>query len=305
MLTRYAQHNLVWIDLVGPTPQEVNALMKEFDLDPLIAEELLSPSFRSKVERRGDAIYLILHFPTLRTPGGGSQRPEQEIDFIIGRNFLITARYENIDPLHSFAKAFEVNAVLGRGGATHGGHLFVTMARKLYEALSHECDNLHGHLQGIEDRIFSGDERRMVVELSQTARVIYDFRMSLLPHREMLMSLEPVGARMFGAEYSYYMREVQSSYERVGGSLERLRESLQELRATNDSLLNTKQNDIMKTLTVLAFIFLPLTFVSQIFGMNTVFTPLIGTPGDFWIVMGGMAILAALCFVYFKRKDWL
>ena len=108
MLTRYAQHNLVWIDLVSPTPPEVRALMKEFDLDPLIAEELLLPSFKSKVERRNDALYVILHFPALRAgdpTGGSAQRPEQEIDFIIGKHFLITTRYETIEPLHSFARA--------------------------------------------------------------------------------------------------------------------------------------------------------------------------------------------------------
>ncbi len=280
--------------------------MKEFDLDPLIAEELLVPSFKPKVERRGDAIYMILHFPAMRNGmRASSSRPEQEIDFVIGKHFLITARYENIDPLHSFAKAFEVNSVLGRGGSTHGGHLFAGMVRKLYEALGNECDNLHRHLQDIEDRIFKGDERRMVIELSQTGRVIHDFRQALAPHRDMLRSYEPVGNRVFGAEYSYYVRETIGAYERVESALENLRDSLSELRATNDSLLNTKQNEIMKTLTVLAFVFLPLQFIASLFGMNTINNPIIGLPADFWILLGGMGILAFTCFLYFKRKGWL
>jgi magnesium transporter len=304
MLTRYAQHTLTWVDLVAPTPAEVRALMKEFELDPLIAEELLVPSFKPKVERRGDAIYVILHFPAMRT-AGSSARAEQEIDFLIGKHFLITTRYENIDPLHSFAKAFEVNAVLGRGSATHGGHLFAAMARKLYEALGNECDNVRRHLQDVEDRIFSGDERKMVIELSQTGRTIYDFREALAPHKEMLSSFEPVAGRFFGAEFSYYVRELIGAYERVGVALENLRDSLTELRATNDSLLNTKQNEIMKTLTVLAFVFLPLSFIAGLFGMNTVNNPIIGAPGDFWIISGGMFIIAVGCFIYFKRKGWL
>lgn len=304
MLTRYAQHALTWIDLVAPTPSEVRALMKEFDLDPLIAEELLVPSFKPKVERRGDAMYVILHFPAMRT-AGSSARSEQEIDFLIGKHFLITTRYENIDPLHSFAKAFEVNSVLGRGGATNGGHLFAAMTRKLYEALGNECDNLRRHLQDVEDRIFKGDERRMVIELSQTGRTIHDFRQSLAPHKEMLQSFEAVAGRFFGPEFSYYVRELIGGYERVGVALENLHDSLNELRATNDSLLNTKQNEIMKTLTVLAFVFLPLSFIASLFGMNTVNNPIIGSPADFWIIFGGMCIIASACFVYFKKKGWL
>lgn len=308
MLTRYTQHQLTWIDLVAPTPSEVRALMKEFELDPLIAEELLMPSFKPKVERRGDAIYVILHFPTLRVgapSGGASQRPEQEVDFIVGKHFLITTRYETIDPLHSFAKAFEVNSVLGRGGASHGGHLFAAMVRKLYEALSAECDNVHRHLQDIEERIFSGDERRMVLELSHTGRTIHDFRQSLLPHKEMLDSLEPTAARFFGAEYAFYARELMGVYQRVERSLVNLYDSLQELRETNNSLLNTKQNEIMKTLTVLAFLFLPLTFITGLFGMNTVNDPIIGSGGDFWILAGMMLALAVCFFIYFKHKRWL
>ena len=207
MLTRYVQRNLTWIDLVSPSPSEVRALMHEFTIDPLIAEELLVPSYKPKVERRGEHIYVILHYPVLR---GLGNRPEQEIDFVIGKHFLITTRYAQSDPLHAFAKAFEVGQVLGHGttGMMHGGHLFAAMARNLYTALMNECEVLDRHMQDIEERIFGGDERRMVFDISQTGRTIHDFRQSLMPHLEMLNSLEPVAAKVFGPEYSFYLRSV-------------------------------------------------------------------------------------------------
>lgn len=301
MLTRHVQRHLTWIDLVAPTPSEVRSIMQEFDLDPKIAEELLVPSFRSKVERRGDAIYAILHFPILR----GNQRPQQEIDFVIGKHFLITTRYETVDPLHAFAKIFEVNAVLGRGSATHGGHLFVSMARSLYLALADESNVLAQRLQDIEDHIFKGDERQMVVQISQVGRVIHDFRQALSPHEEMLMSLESATARFFGSEFSYYVHDLQGVYNRMARGLENVRDSLIELRETNNSLLSTKQNEIVKNLTVVAFVFLPLSFIGTLFQMNTHFTPIIGVPGDFWIVFGGMLVVAISCFFYFRYKGWL
>ncbi len=302
MLTRYAQRDLTWIDLVAPTPAEVKLLMKEFGIDPAFAEELLVPSFKPKVERRGDAIYVILHFPSLRLSGS---RPEQEIDFVIGKKFLITTRYENVDPLHSFARAFEVNAVLGRGQATHGGHLFAAMTRDIYDSLGNECDALQRRLQEIEDRIFTGNERQMVIQISQVGRIIHDFRQALLPHKAMLNSLEPVTTRFFDQAFSYYVRDLIGAYEHVEESLGHLRDSLTELRDTNDSLLNTKQNEIMKTLTVLAFVFLPLSFIAGLFGMNTQHIPIVGSPYDFWIVVGIMLAVASSCFVFFKTKDWL
>jgi magnesium transporter len=301
MLTRHEQKHLLWIDLVSPTPAEIRQLMHEYDLHPLVAQELLAPSAKSKVERHDDSIYLILHFPAPR----GASRPEQEIDFIIGKKFLITARYEGYNPLHSFAKAFEVNTVLERTDVReHGGHLFVAMVRTLYQSLLSESDILRVKLDEIEERIFKGSEREMVIELSIVGRTLHDFREALTPHREMLSSLEPPAVRLFGAEYSYYLRAVLGEYERLLRALEHLREGLSELRETNNSLLSTKQNEIMQTFTVLAFLFLPLTFLGQLFGMNMPI-PLGDTPGGFWIVLGGMGILTLACFVYFKRKKWL
>lgn len=302
MLTRYEERNLVWVDLTNPNQAEVRSLMKEFNLDPLVAEELLIPSYKAKVERHGDSLYVILHFPAAR---GSSKKPEQEIDFVIGKHFLITTRYENIDPMHSFAKSFEVNSVLGKASSMHGGHLFASMLKNLYGTLINECDVVNRKLQDIEEGIFNGNERRMVAEISSASRVIHDFRQSLTPHQEMLGSLEPVGTRFFGPEFSYYIREVVGACHRVERSLQNLRDSLLELRATNDSLLNTKQNEIMKTLTIMAFVTFPLTLVSSIFGMNTHYLPIVGIHGDFWIIIGIMLTLALCFFVYFKRKGWL
>ncbi len=303
MLTRFVQRNLTWIDLVSPTPGEVRSLMQEFSLDPLIAEELLVPSYKPKVERRSEYAYVILHFPILR---GLNERPEQEIDFIIGRNFLITARYAATDHLHSFAKVFEVNSVLGQSNtALHGGHLFAAMARNLYGALINECEIIEKYLTDIEDSVFEGKERTMVLQISKTGRTIHDFRQTLLPHKEMLLSLETASNHLFGQEFLYYLRTVEGEQSRVRQRLEHLRESLVELRETNNSLLSTKQNEIMKTFTVIAFLFLPLSFVASLFQMNTRYTPLLGTPGDFWIIVGCMTLLAIGFFVYFKRKGWL
>lgn len=303
MVSRYSQRHLTWIDCASPTPAEVKDLMREFSIDPSLAEELLLPSFRPKVERRGACIYVILHFPLLHGTHG---RHEQEIDFIIGKDFLITTRYATVEPLHTFAKSFEADTVLGRdGAAVHGGHLFVSMARSLYRALGYECDTLERRLRDIEERVFAGEERNMVIRISHVGRLIHDFRQSLLSHGEMLSSLEPVAARFFGSEFSYYVHELEGAHKRTQGQLEHLRDSLVELRETNNSLLSTKQNEVMKTLTVLSFIFLPITFITGLFQMNTAHTPLIGTPYDFWIIVGSIVLVTLGCFVYFYRKDWL
>lgn len=301
MLTRYGERNLVWVDLIAPTAAEIRSVMKEFEIAPVVAEELTSASFRSKVEQHGNSLFVVMHFPAPR----GTGRGQQEIDFIIGKNFLITARYETIEPLHAFAKAFEVNGVLGNAAHSHGGHLFVAMAKALYKGLTHECEAVARKLEEIEEDIFRGKEREMVVKLSHAGKLIHDFRQALNPHQDILESLEPLAGRLFGHEFLHYLESLQGTLGRVRHAVENLRDSLKELRATNDSLLNTKQNEIMKTLTIMAFVTFPLTLVSSIFGMNTDSLPIVGREGDFWIIVGIMGLLALSFFYYFKKKRWL
>ncbi len=304
MLTRYEQGSLTWIDLVTPTNGEVRQLMEEFGLHPLVAQELLVPSQKSKAEKYEDHLYLVLNFPALHTAAHGHS--EQEIDFVIGKNFFISARYENVNPMHSFARSFEAEALVGRNrGPLRGHHLFTSMMKSLYHGLIVECDVLSERLMEIEDRIFSGDERSMVARISSVGRTMHNFKKTLTPHREILESMDLPGEKLFGREFVYYLHSILGEFSRVERTLDHLRESLVELRETNNSLLTTKQNSIMKNFTVLAFVFLPLSFIAGLFGMNTMNNPVVGNPFDFWIIVGLMALIGALCLLYFKRKDWL
>jgi magnesium transporter len=303
MVSRYTQKNLTWIDLVAPTPEEVRALMHEFGFNPLIAQELLSVSVKSKVERYDDVLYAVLHFPILR--GTRIKRTTQEVDLIIGKEFLITTRYENITPLSSFAKAFEADMVLGLTGShLHGGHLFAAILRNLYRALLFECDAIKTKLVEIEEVLFDGNEKDLVVEISQIGRVIYDFRQALLPHEEMLKSLEAPLSRMFGHEYSYYMHSVAAEYERVRIETDALRDSMQELRETNNSMLNAKQNEVMKNFSVMAIVFVPVSLIMGLYQMNLPHTPFAGQI-DFWVLLAAIMVVSLALIIYFKRKGWL
>lgn len=278
--------------------------MREFGFSPNVGQELLSVSFNSKVERYETEVYAVLHFPVIIK--SRVQRSTHEIDLIIGKNYLITTRYENITSMQSFAKAFEVNAVIGPASThMHGGHLFAAIVSNLYRALVLESDALTQKLEYIEEHIFDGHEKKLVVDISLAGREIYDLTIALTPHREMLSSLEAPLTRMFGHEFGYYMRGVMSEYERLQNTVASLRESMNELRETNNSMLNAKQNEVMKTFSVLAFIFVPVSLIMTLFQMQLPGTPFHETGLNFWVALGGMLFISFLFFLYFKRKGWL
>jgi magnesium transporter len=303
MQSRHAHQGLVWVDLESPTRDEIRAVMDEFHIQPLVAEELLLPSTKPRAEFLGNYVYLVMHFPALRHT---HKHREQEVDFVIGKEFLVTTHYEAIDPIHNFSKVFEVNSALEADTiGNHAGFIFFAMLKRLYKGVEHELEFIRRDLTTIEEHIYSGDEVLMVEAISRVARDLLNLRQILEPHREVLHSLETDGAKFFGEDFVPYLRALSNEYYKVHNHIMRLTESLHELRETNNSLLSTKQNETMKIFTILAFVTFPLTLIAALFSMHTIATPIVGSHYDFWKITGGM-LFAALCmFAFFKRRKWL
>ncbi|MHB8651809.1 MAG: magnesium transporter CorA family protein [Minisyncoccota bacterium] len=299
MISRYSYNDLVWVDLESPTVDEVRQIMEEFSIPPLVGNELVSHSERPKVDLYDQFVYLILHFPTITHKHGAST--EQEIDFIIAKNFIITTHYEVIDPLHEFSKLFEVNTILNKQTiGLHGGFVFFYIIREIYQYLGRELDHIERALAHAQSEIFSGKETSMVAELSHINRDLLMFKQAIRYHHHVLESFELAGKRLFGEEFSYYLRSITGEYLKVASLLDSHKDTLNELRETNATLLTTKTNDIMQTLTVMAFSTLPLSLVAGIFSMNTQHMPII----DFWVVIGVMVALAIAMALFFKRRQW-
>lgn len=305
MISRYIYKDLVWVDVQSPTREETRSLMDEFGIHELVGNELLVSTLRPKVDLYPSFIYLILHFPAMTHKHDGGR--EQEIDFIIGKNFLITTHYDLIDPLHEFSKIFEVNSILEKSNmGDHAGYLFFHLARNLYKMLDTDLEHIRRDLVEIESKIFNGKEREQVSTISHLNRDLLNFKQTLRPHKEVLESFEHAAIQFFGQGFSYYLRAILGEYFRISASLDGHRETILELRDTNDSLLTTKTNDIMKTLTVMAFVILPLTFIGQLFGMSGSDIPLINEPGGFWVILSLMGIVGILLYSYFKFiKKWM
>lgn len=305
MLTRHTCDNITWINLTAPTPQEVRSLVKEFDIHPLVAQELLSPTLRPKVDAYKKYLYLILHFPSGNRIDG--TQTEHEIDFIVGKNFLITTRYQAVDTEDAIDEIFAPKNVFPPSGVCepHAGLLFYKMIKRLYHHVNTELDEIYRELKLIEQQIFEGEEHEMVVEISEMARRLLDLRVATMSHGSVLESFERAGESFFRKDFHYYLGAITAEYYHVFSLLESSHSTLRELRETNDSLLNTKTNDIMRVLTILAFVTFPLSLVASVFGMNTKVLPVVGRDGDFWIIVGGMILATFIFFAFFKYKKWL
>lgn len=304
MISRYIHKGLTWVDVQSPTQEEVRALSEEFHIHPLAADELLAPTLRPKVDLYPNFIYLILHFPTISHKHDGGH--DQEVDFIIGKDFLITTHYGHVDPLHEFSKVFEVTSILDKGTmGSHAGFLLFYILKEFYKMLDSELDHINRDFAEIESKIFSGKERDMVTAISHLNRDLLNFKQAVRPHKEVLESFELAGSKFFGEEFLYHLRTITGEYYKVSSVLDGHRETILELRDTNDSLLTTKTNDIMKTLTITTFSMLPASLIVGIFGMNTTNTPLAENPEGFWIILVAITLTVSSTYFFFKSRKWM
>lgn len=303
MLSRYQQGSVTWIDLENPTSDEVRKVMEEYSLNHFVAEELLLPTQKPRVEFHTGYLYTILHFPALRHTHKTS---EQEVDFVVGNNFLITTHYDTIDPLHKFAKVFEVESVLDKGAlGESAAYLFFFMLRRLYKAVENEIDHVRSDLVHIEEHMFKGHEVDMVRHISRTARDLLNLRQTIEPHRDILKTLETDGAKFFGEEFVPYLRSLENDYYRLHNHIMRHTDTLHEVRETNNSLLSTKEGETMRVLTTMALLTFPLVLLLDLFTVDSIHNPIVGLPYDFWIILGIVVAAGVGLLWYFRSKNWL
>jgi magnesium transporter len=303
MIERYKTGSLTWVDLNCPTAEEIRQVASEYHIHPLVAHELSIPTLRPKVDLYDNLIYLILHFPSA---GRGDGVSDQEVDFVIGRDFIVTARYGEVDALLAFSKAFEVESILEKGSmGKHAGYIFFAMVNRIYDTLLHRIEGLKEDAAVIESEIFKGKERDMVMKISEVSRELLDFKRATSLHNEILQSFEVAGQKFFGDDFRFHLKAIMGNYFKLENSINNTMEFISELRETNNALLTTKQNSIVQVLTVIAFIALPLTIITSLFQIDTKARPIVGLPYDFWIIAGIQVLIALVMYLLFKMKKWL
>lgn len=294
MITTQKMGNITWVDVLSPTNEEILQLQKIYKINEDVTHDLMIPTLMPRIDECDEHLYTVLHFPASKH---SHRENSQEIDFIVGKDYLITVRYDTIDTIYLLFKSFEVGSILTDGSRfTHAYELFFIVMRKMYESVLDELSSMEDHFDRIEEAIFAGKEKEMVAEISRASRTLLDFKRTLIPHEEVFGTLQEAGVRQFGKEFNKDVSIISKEYHRARNRIHYNIEALVELRETNNTLLSTKQNEIIKIFTILAFITFPLTLIIDIIEADRA-------------IIGGLILLVCVSvgamFMFFKHKKWL
>jgi magnesium transporter len=296
--------SLIWHHFQNPVKANFDALREKFNFHELIFNELAKPTLRPKVDRYDHYLYLVLHFPIFDAKTKTTS--SREIDCIITPQELITVSYEDIPPLSDFFKKCSADTQCKElYSSKTPAHLLYYLIRDLLQFSLRELDHIQQNITELERHIFGGQEKEIIEEILILRRDALNFRRTLKPQHITIDSLAEETAELFGKNIRPFFDELKGEYLKVWNLMENHRETLDALYDTHQSLLNMRQNEIMKNLTIMAFITFPLSLIAVLFGMSTLWTPIVGMKNDFWIIVGGMAVLVIIMLGFFKKKGWL
>lgn len=296
--------NITWHDVSSPTDEDLQFIQKRFNLHQVLLEEVKTPSGRQKVELYGSFIFLVLHFPMYDEKKRTCE--PVEVDIVAKEHEIATIRYEEIEPLRDMQeKCVSLpdykKFCLGETSAEFIYRLVETLIDFAQRQLRHINENV----SEIEEAVFAGKEKEMIKEISIVKRDILDFRRILRPLHGTLESLERKGGKFFGEGKDVYFADLTSDYHRLWNLAETYKETIESLEATNQTLLSSRIDEVMRLVSILAFLTVPFTIIGGLFQMNTQYTPIIGKPYDWWIATALMVVGSVLLYSYFKRRGWL
>jgi magnesium transporter len=295
-----------WINIESPTPLECAWLEEHFDFHALDFEDVLSRNQRPKIDEYPDYLFIVLHFPVFdRTVG---RLNAGELDCFVGRDFVVTLPNQPLQPVsYLFDRCRAKPELREQLFARGSGYLLYRIVDDAFDYCFPMLRKIGNKLDALEDEIFAGRGENVVRDISNVKQEIINFRKVIRPQRTVLRDLENAKQRFLapeGGELEIYFDDIVDSHERIWDMLENYKEVVEGLEDTNEAVISHRLNDVLRVLTVISVVFLPLTLIASIFGMN-VRVPGEGSIGAFWVVIAAMVAVLGGMIAFFRHRHWL
>ena len=295
-----------WINIERPSPLEAAWLEEQFDFHALDLEDVLSRNQRPKIDEYDAYLFIVLHFPVFDRAVG--RLNAGELDIFAGQDFLVTLPNQPLQPVSYLFERCRAREELRHQLFSRGsGYLLYRIVDDSFDYCFPMLRKIGNKLDALEDEIFEGRGQDVVRDLSNVKQEIINFRKVTRPQRTVLRDLENAKQPFLapaGGELEIYFDDIADSHERIWDMLENYKEVVEGLEDTNESVISHRLNDVLRVLTVISVVFLPLTLIASIWGMNS-HVPGQGTTIGFWAVIAVMLGVLGGMVYFFRRRGWL
>jgi len=294
-----------WVKIERPRAIEQAWLEEHFDFHALDFEDVLSRNQRPKIDRYDEYLFIVLHFPIFDRSVG--RLGAGELDIFVGDGYVITIPNQPLQPVeYLFDRCRSKEELRDQLFSRGSGYLLYRIVDDCFDYCFPMLRKIGNKLDTLELEIFEGRSEEIVRDISNVKQEIINFRKVIRPQRPVLRHLEQVKQRYLAPELDLeiYFDDIVDASERIWDMLENYKEVVQALEETNESVISHRVNDVLRVLTAISVIVLPLTLIASVWGMN------LAVPGEggttaFWIVLGAMFALLVGMVAYFRSRGWL
>jgi magnesium transporter len=294
---------ITWINVEGVHRVELlEQLGNCFDLHPLVLEDIANTGQRPKVEDYEGYLYIVVRMLSLHATT--HEVVDEQVSLVLGPDFVISFQEDIEGDLFNPIRE-RLRAAKGRVRREGADYL-------VYSLIDAIVDGYFVLLEKLGERIEALDERMLANTAHEASRAIHLLKSEMIwlrkavwPLREAINTLQRAESALIRPATAVYLKDVHDHTIAVIDTVETYRDVLSGMLDNNLSLLTTRLNEVMKVLTVISTIFIPLTFIVGIYGMNFRYMPELAWRWSYPLVMLGMAGIAVALYFYFRRKKWL
>ena len=292
-----AKDSATWIDLTEPSSELLHAVARRLGLHPLIAEDIVERNERAKVRLVADVIHIVL-FELERTDGMAIQ----EIDFVLGKDFLMSVHPAGWDPLAAHQVKMGVEPLLSKGPDL----LLWALIDSIVDGYFPVFDALGDEIDEVEDLSISQTVPSTLQHIFRLKRELLQIRHYVAPSREVVAQLTSREFDLISEPHVFYFRDVYDHLIRLNDELDSFRELVAGALEVYLSSINNNLSTIMKRLTGVTVILAGIGAVAGVFGMSEAATALTGGEGSGFYLISAATLVAAIVAVFVLRRiDWI
>jgi len=295
--------NLTWVNIECPTERETGYLAQTYHFHPLDLDDCLSRIQRPKIDEYKDYLFLVFHFPVFSAEA--MVTAPSQLSVFISSSYLITLHKGEIKPLVHLFRECQVEEesqreYFGRGS----GYLLYRLIDRLVDYCLPILSKVGDNIEAVEDGIFSERMRSQIKEISMLRRDIIAFRRIIWPMRVVVGGLEPRIRRFTNMDMAVYFGDMVDHVDKIWDALDEYKEVIEGLKDTYDSLATNHTNEVVRMLTIIATVLLPITVVSSVYGMNIPLPFQRSNLALLFVFLIVLAIIGSMLY-FFHRKRWL
>ena len=295
---------LTWLDIEQPTQAEIEYLKQNYHFHDLELDDCLRRVHRPKIDEHEKYLFMMSHFPVFHKQARVTL-PSQ-VSFFLSEDYLITLHEGNLEPLIKLFKDCQQDQdtrveYMGRGSAHLLYHILDRLVSYCFPILNKIGDNI----EAVEERVFGHAGRETVRDLSVLRRDIISFRRIIKSQTEVFELLEERDWPILKGEPEVHFGDLAGHCQKIRDELDDYKEVIEGLSDTHNTLTSFQTNAVVRALTIISTIMLPLTLIASIFGMHLDALPLSHSPAAFLVVMLLMVVIIIFMLAFFRLRRWL